>query len=687
VLNGQNPVYCVFKNSKLGLSTLSNIRLLRHVKYAIIFIIAVATACPLAAQNNISELLTQLKSAGTDTAKLSLYHDIFEHYEYSNPDSALHYIEDGLKLFANRNNKSGIASMTLLLGTEDGDQGRMELARKRLTDALRIFEELNDKGGIATANNAIGVIDGRTGHFSDATRRFMTALKIYEDAGNNKGLTGTYLKLGVVNELNNNLDKALDYYTKASSLSPDSPMTINSVDLLNNIGIVYGKKGDFKKSLEYFQKALAVSDKPILTGVRISTLMNLGIVYQNIGDNKKSLEYFDQALQITKDKDLPEERTRIIVNRSSVVMLTSPKKAIEDLKDALVTAKKIGQRSLLEDIYGNLVENYKITGKYKEAISMMEELKNMEDSTSSIEKAREIANLESVYELEQSNNKIRELKLDEHRNALKRNIIIGIAFCLGIALLFTVFFYRRSNRLNEQLKKREAELENSNKVKDKLFSIIGHDLRGPVGNIPNMLKILDDESTSPEERKYLIEILMDHSIASLETLDKLLYWGKSQIKNIGSKAENFPVDEHLLDNLKLVKNSADQKQIVLVNNVPAGTRINADAAHFDFIIRNLLSNAIKFTHKGGTVSVGIDNGLKPGSTVFFVKDTGTGIDKEKLSSIFEPFSSSTRGTANEEGTSMGLMLCKEFVIENGGSIWVESEKEKGSTFYFSFKNA
>ncbi len=641
---------------------------------------------PVAAQNNISDLLIQLRNAGTDTAKLSAYHEIFEHYEYSNPDSALHYIEDGLKLFGTRNNKIGIASMTLLLGTEDGDQGRMEIARKRLDNALKMFEEVNDKAGVAATNNAIGVIDGKTGHFSDATRHFMAALKIFEDAGSKKGLIGTYLKLGVVNELNNNLDKALEYYTKASALSPDSPMTVNGVNLLNNIGIVYGKKGDFKKSLEYFERALAASDKPALTGVRISTLMNMGIVYQNLGDNKKSLAYFDQALQITRDKNLPEEYTRIVVNRSAVVMLTSPAKAIEDLKDALVTAKKIGQRSLLEDIYGNLVENYKITGKYKEAVSMMEELRNMEDSTSSIEKAREIANLESVYELEQSNNKIRELKTDEHRNALKRNIIIGIAFCLAAALLFTAFFYRRSNRLNEQLKKREAELENSNKVKDKLFSIIGHDLRGPVGNIPNMLTILGDESTTPEERKYLIETLMEHSIASLETLDKLLYWGKSQIKNIGSKAEVFEVDAHLQDNLKLVKSSADQKRIALINNVPSHTRVYADAAHFDFIIRNLLSNAIKFTHSGGTVSVAIDAALKPGYTVFSVKDTGTGIKKENLSSIFEPFSSSTQGTANEQGTSMGLMLSKEFVIENGGNIWVESEEGKGSSFYFSLKN-
>ena len=166
----------------------------------------------------------------------------------------------------------------------------------------------------------------------------------------------------------------------------------------------------------------------------------------------------------------------------------------------------------------------------------MEEQRQLEHSTFTIEKAKEIANLESVYELEQSNARIKELKLSEHKNMLKRNVIIAIAVGLAIALIFISVFYRKTKRLNEQLSKREAELEKSNNVKDKLFSIIGHDLRGPVGNIPVMLKIVEDEGTTPTERKYLLDTLMEHAQASLETLDKLLFWGKSQIKGRGTKA-------------------------------------------------------------------------------------------------------------------------------------------------------
>jgi signal transduction histidine kinase len=105
------------------------------------------------------------------------------------------------------------------------------------------------------------------------------------------------------------------------------------------------------------------------------------------------------------------------------------------------------------------------------------------------------------------------------------------------------------------------------------------------------------------------------------------------------------------------------------------------------VIRNLLSNAIKFSHRDSEIYVNADNDRKPGYTIFSVKDNGVGIEKERQLSVFEAFGSSKLGTENEGGTSIGLMLCKEFVTENGGSIWLESEPGKGTTFFFSIKNA
>ena len=667
---------------------MNSVKTITTVKFTAFIIAITLLHFPVFGQGDISQLLTKLKNTQNDSVKVDVYNDIFNYYQYSNPDSAIYYIQEGLNLFTAKNFRYGIAALTESEGFEDAAQGRMELGRKRQTEALKIYEEINNQNGIASAHGGLGVIESRSGNFDAAVRHFMIALKIYESTSNTRGIINAYLKLGVVNEISNNLAKALEYYNKALSLTADTPITVNKVYLYNNIGIVYGKKGDLKTSLEYFQKALEYCNKPELSGVQMQSLLNIGIVYHEFGNDGKALQFYNKALQMAKEKKMPEDYARTMVNIATITSKTDPKSSIEQLKEALVIAKKLGQKSLLEDIYNGMVEDYKKTGDYKDALSLMEEQRDIEDSLYTVTSAKDIANMESVNELEQSNARIKELKLEEQRNLLKKDIIIVIAICLAIALIFISVYYRKTTRLNEKLSKRESELENSNNVKDKLFSIIGHDLRGPIGNIPMMLKILEDESTTGEERKFLLDSMAEHVHASMDTLDKLLYWGKSQIKGRGIKPETFNTAEYIENSIKLTKSSADLKHITVTNMVNPAITIYGDRAHFDFVIRNLLSNAIKFTHANGAVEISATNSEKqPGFTVFAVKDNGMGIAKEKLTNIFEPFNNSTAGTANEKGTSMGLILCKEFVIENGGKICVESEPGKGSTFYFTFKTA
>ena len=655
------------------------------MKLIFVFITFLFISVTTFAQNDAGKLIDNLNNAKTDSQQISSYTDLFNYYSYSNSDSALYYVNDGLKRFTENNNRLGIAKMTSLLGTEDETQGRMAIAKRRLSEAMTIFKELNNKDGIATVDDLFGVIEGRTGNYVAATKYFTEALKLFESTSNKEGIVATYLKLGVVNEVSKNVDQALEYYHKAMALMKGAPMSPNTVFLYNNIAIVYGKKGDFKKALEYLQLALDNSNKPEFAGVRIHSLTNMGIVYEQSGKLEEALKYYNEALQLAKDKNLPEETARAIINIASVTSKNDPKKSIEYLQQALELAQKINQRTMELEIYDYLGDYYQQAGDYKNAFETLQAQKNMQDSLFSLDKAREIANIQSEFELE-TNEKVKELQLLGHKNLLQRNIIVMVALIMAITLIVLTFFLRKITRLNEQLFKRETELQKSNTVKDKLFSIIGHDLRGPIANIPVMLRILQDETTSTEERKYIYDTLVEHSQASLETLDKLLYWGQAQLKGIGLKSVEFNPQKFLINDLQLIKSSTEQKQITVINNLPENMQVLGDPAHFDFIIRNLLSNAVKFTHAGGSVTINADKNSTPGFTIFAVKDTGVGISKSKTAEIFEPFSNSTKGTADERGTSIGLMLCKEFVIQNGGEIWVESEEGKGSTFYFSFKS-
>ncbi|MBW4888931.1 HAMP domain-containing histidine kinase [Mucilaginibacter sp. HMF5004] len=237
-----------------------------------------------------------------------------------------------------------------------------------------------------------------------------------------------------------------------------------------------------------------------------------------------------------------------------------------------------------------------------------------------------------------------------------------------------------------QLRKRIYELKRSNSAKDRLFSIIGHDLRGMINNIPAAIDVFRDETSTIEEKEFMLNSIEGNALASAETLDGLLNWGKSQLKGLFTRQLCFNAVNTISNELKLVEIPAQQKNITAINWVPKEVQILADIDHFRFIIRNLISNAIKFSKIGGTIEINADENTQPGFVLFSVKDNGIGIEKEKESQIFEPFNNSIAGTANETGNSIGLMLCKEYVIENGGRIWVESKKSEGSTFHFTMKS-
>ncbi len=651
-------------------------------RFLLIFILF-AFSSSVSAQTNISKLISKLKTADDDSSRIEAYASICEYYQYTHPDSSYYYLQIGLKKFVASNYLMGIGSIINLIGVQDANQGNIDLAFKRQKEALAIFEEISYKKGIGIINNSLGILEGRKGNYDSAATHFIAALKVYNEIGYTKGIILTYINLGNINENINNPNKALEYDNKALDMIKDTNEVYNRCILYNNMAIIYGKKGNLKLSLEYLQKALDKSDTGENLASYVYSLLNMGIVYSKFGDLDKALKMLNQVLLIAKEKGMTEEYAKILINIASITGEKEPKKAILQMEEALVIAKKMGNKSMLEDIYLSLIEFNKQTGNYNKVASLLEDLMKYQDSTSGIEKTKAIANLQSVYELEQSNNKIKELKLEEQAHELKKNVLIFVVICLGFTILFILLYVRKVNHLNLRLSLQEKQLKEANATKDRLFSIIGHDLRSPIGNITMILELLEAETQSKVDEE-ILNTLQVQAVASLETLDKLLSWGKSQMEGERVVNEIFKPIDFIETNIRLLKINANRKHINVCNNVNPSLAIKGDKSHFDFIIRNLLSNAIKFTRTGGHLEIGSDENLKKGYVIYFIKDDGIGIQKEKLSQIFVPFINNTEGTEKEPGTGIGLMLCKEFVLENKGEIWVESRENEGTTFYFSF---
>lgn len=281
-------------------------------------------------------------------------------------------------------------------------------------------------------------------------------------------------------------------------------------------------------------------------------------------------------------------------------------------------------------------------------------------------------------------------------SALRETVDIVKGFEIGGLDYVTKPFRKEEviSRVNAHLtiykQKKELHLLNEslkeiNSTKDKFFSIIAHDLKNPLGAFKNVTSfLLKNFKTLQEEEKLDFIDLMNqsaHHVYSL--LENLLNWSRSQTGRLEFYPENFDLSMIVNDTIQLLKITAEKKEIELINKVESGSVVFADVNMITTVIRNLISNAVKFTHKNGTITI---TGIKQDDNFYQVEvaDTGVGMSEDIKQKLFNiKHHHTTLGTGNEKGTGLGLILCKEFVEKSRGSIWVDSELEKGSKFCFT----
>lgn len=644
-------------------------------------LILILTSVISTAQTDHPNFQALINNAATDTQKLIAYRQIFDYFKNSNEDSAKVYLEQGLQRFTDRNYLPGKASMLgMLCGVYD-QIGFAVRAQEAGEQALAIYTSMHNEPGIAKAHNALGVVEGRRGQFQPAVGHFLKALQYFERVNDTPNLISTYIKLGTANDFSGNNNQAKAYLHKALDLAIHTKKTGNTAYLYNNMGVQFAKENNYDSALYYFQKSLDLAKSPELEEIRLQPLMNIGRIYAEQNNHKKALEYYNRSLAIAKEKNLKEEQARVLQYVAQSYFGSDVDKATDALAQAYVLAKSIDNKLLRSEVLNSLAHLADTNGDYKDEVAYLRKARELHDSIFTMDKMKEIANLQAQYELNKSNTQLDALRKSEQRNLQKKNYIIVIALVLAITLITLLFFFAKSRKLNKELAGREQELKRLNDLKDRLFSIVGHDLRGPIGNIPVLLDIYRNPATPESEKEFILDSLDENSQASIETLDKLLNWGKLQIKGVTLQQSVFNVTDVLNNNLKLLKVTADNKNITIQNKVPVQTQIYTDENHFKFVVRNLLSNAIKYTRTGGNIEIGAEQ--NDGRIIFSVKDNGIGIDPERQKHIFEPYNFSTVGTSDEVGNSIGLMLCREFIKQNGGDIWLKSEKGQGTTFYFS----
>jgi signal transduction histidine kinase/Tfp pilus assembly protein PilF len=515
-----------------------------------------------------------------------------------------------------------------------------------------------------------------------------------------------YNNLGIVYQGLNENDKALSYYEKSLEMDRASGFKEGEATALNNIGTAYDEKGDKAKALEYYNKALKINKELDLKNGVATALNNIGLIYLDLGDYEKAYENLWESTELSKEIN---DLYSLSNNYNNLANLFLKQNKYIEAKNYLglasELAKKLNVKEWLAESYDLYSQLYTEQNDYKKAMEYYKLYAETQDSIFERASNNSLAEMKIKYETEflETENKILKKDNEIHLLELKRQKNIKrywIAFSFLIFALAGLGFNqvrlkkktnillksknKELNEANEKLVLSEINLKDLNATKDKFFSIIAHDLKNPFQSLLGFSETLFNqiEELKKEDIVEYSRLIYESSQNLFNLLGNLLQWAKSQLGNINVSPTDINLYESLDDILSLLKISIEKKKIKITNLINEENVIFADKHVVSTLLRNLISNAIKFTNIGGEIIISSEIVNK--EVVISVKDNGKGISEENIQKLFridQEFS--TKGTENESGTGLGLILCKELITQSNGEIFVESILGKGSNFKFT----
>jgi signal transduction histidine kinase len=506
-----------------------------------------------------------------------------------------------------------------------------------------------------------------------------------------------YNNMGILYDRQKNYAQAIEYYEKSLAIKEKLKDTLGMPITLSNLAIIYSYQGNFRndiKAQEYIEKARKIAyklnDNHI---IKYSTLYLSRIQLEN-KNYEKALSYSEESLNLYKDGKYDDIYIEALIVIGEIYYTTQKyTEALKYVNSAIEQNKTIKNHDREKEAYQLLAKIYEAQGNFREALRYKEKESIIKDTIFAQYRKQEATLAENDYELfhfEQTNQKLKSLNELQKERLRKQGITIAfvvVAFTLA-SILTILLVYANSSRnhyfkelenRNQVISEINAELQKNNEVKSKLFSIISHDLRSPLATTKGLLMLLKDEPNLSEEFKIYLNQMSKNLDSTFILLDNLLKWSATQMQSVKFKPAPFFVLGLIQEIQEIYTPMAQEKKIELITNIPQDYKVFADRDMLHLVLRNLISNAVKFTPDNGKIEIGVQ---KQDTVVqIFVKDTGVGIPKEHIGKIFEGFS--TRGTASEKGTGLGLQLCKEFVTLNNGKLNVESKENEGSIFSFT----
>ncbi len=687
--------------------------------------------------NEIHRKLNQQKLS--DTAKINLLNELAFVHRNSYPDSTLLLANQTLQLSQSLNYGRGIADAYKQLAIGNFIITNLSKAKEFNRNALEAYKVISDKKGEGAVLNNMAMIYHNEGKLDQAIQYYQLSLTLRKEVNDLKGIGDSYNNIGNTYADKGNYKEAIEHYFRSLTIRESLKDSFGIANSYASIAGIYFLLKKHDDALKHAHKALQIQKSIGAKGEMIQSLVAIGGVCSEKAQLDSSIHYYKIAYQLALEIDSKTDAIVCLTNFGEVFnLLKQPDSAIFYFKKAYAyclefedepgmgfcdiglgksyllrgdfkeaqrhslngyqIALKSNNKMQVYEAAKGLAKAYEGLGNVNDAIQFLKISIVYRDSLFSEENTNRTHQIEYDYLLEKKQNEIKLLEKDNAIQTAKSQFTYSVAIGLSIIILILgvlVYFIMVSRakeikskeiviQQKQSIEKQAKDLEELNLYKNKIFSILTHDIRNPIASLNQVVELMGDDLLNAEDLSFIKNRLTNQLKSINILLDNVLNWSKSQLEGeLKPLASQVNVADLVNQSISLFEQFAQQKQVSVHNLVPQDFKVWVDPNHLDVAIRNILFNAIKFSFQSSKVEVIAV--IIDGKAHISIKDKGKGMDETELSTLFS-FNKQPGiyGTKGERGAGIGLILTREFVKKNGGEILVQTEPNKGSTFTLVF---
>ena len=635
----------------------------------------------------------QLDQITSDSAKVAYLLNLFPVYLRVDSDLTSDIMLRARALATEANLQQFGRNIDVKIGINYVYQNQLDTARTIFNVVLEDAISANDSVLIATIVTEIGITYYNEFNDAKALEYFVKAYFVLKDLRDTARLGGISNNIGIMFDSFEEFDKAKSYFFEAIKYKLHMGDSARLGSSYHNLGIAYEELGELDSALYYFN---------IATGLRLKfhdlrgltkSYGSIGLVHLHRQQYDSAQYYLEEAIQLDEEiKDTVALSSDLSTYAEVLYHQSKYHEAQQAVLRSISMSKGVETKKMAYKMLGDISEKLM---DYKTSAEVRKKYYELSDSVFVAEKEAELGELRVSSETELKDLQISELESERKFQELKAEqaerqrlyFLVGL-FLLLIVVAVIVFLYRAKSKSNTKLEKANHQLKQLNQTKNRLFSIISHDLKSPLSSFHLITKSLTDnwDQLEKDQLKDFLITLRDSSANVRDMMDNLLKWALAQTDQLQYEPHSLdPVD--VITKVKSQLHSvASLKEMEINIEHEQSLRIEADRAFLEIIIRNLVSNSLKYSDVQKRIDVSVTSEADKG--VISIQDQGVGMDQEQIDSLLNgSLVAHDIQNSTEKGTGLGLLLCKELVVRMNGRMEVSSKRNEGTIFRISFPKA